>query len=199
MKELEFALLLEEMKKIYRQTKIIGEDRRENDAEHTFHVAAMSIFLQEKSKIKVDINRVVKMLLIHDLVEIFAGDTFAYSENGNIGKFDREKQSMDKLKSYLSHDNGELLESLWLEFEGKSTNEAKYANAMDRIQPILSNISREDGGTWFENSVRVSQVLKRIEPIQYYNDAIYDYILQKIEKAIEIGHLIDDRTGEVNE
>lgn len=199
MKDLEFALLLEEMKKIYRQTKIIGEDRRENDAEHTFHVATMSLFMQEKSKLSVDINRVIKMLLVHDLVEIFAGDTFAYSENGHIGKLDREKESMEKLKSYLSEANANMLESLWLEFEAKETNEAKYANAMDRIQPILSNISREDGGTWKENSVKVSQVLNRIEPICHYNDEIYEYILQKIEKAITLGHLIDDGIGDKNE
>lgn len=192
MKELEFVLLLEEMKKVFRQTKIIGEKRRENDAEHTFHIATMSMFLQELSQIEVDINRVIKMLLVHDLVEIFAGDTFAFDEKLNIGKLDREKESMKKLKTYLSEKNQKLLEDLWLEFEEKKTNESKYANAMDRLQPILSNIHAGDGGTWTENNVRVSQVLKRIDIVKEFNQDIYDYLYKEILEAISKGYLIDD-------
>lgn len=192
MKELEFVLLLEEMKKVFRQTKIIGEKRRENDAEHTFHIATMSMFLQELSQIEVDINRVIKMLLVHDLVEIFAGDTFAFDEKLNIGKLDREKESMKKLKTYLSEKNQKLLEDLWLEFEEKKTGESKYANAMDRLQPILSNIHAGDGGTWTENNVRVSQVLKRIDIVKDFNQDIYDYLYKEILEAISKGYLIDD-------
>lgn len=192
MKELEFVVLLEEMKKTFRQTKIIGEDRRENDAEHTFHIATMSMFLQEISEIEVDINKVVKMLLVHDLVEIFAGDTFAYDEKSNIGKFDREKESMNKLKSYLSPKNQRMLEDLWLEFEDRSTNEAKYANAMDRLQPILSNINSNNGGTWKENNVRLSQVLNRIEPIKDFNIKVYDYVYSEVLKFVGNGYLTDD-------
>lgn len=192
MKELEFVVLLEEMKKTFRQTKIIGEDRRENDAEHTFHIATMSMFLQEMSEIEVDINKVVKMLLVHDLVEIFAGDTFAYDEKSNIGKFEREKESMNKLKSYLSENNQRMLEDLWLEFEARSTNEAKYANAMDRLQPLLSNISSNNGGTWKGNNVRLSQVLKRIEPIKDFNMKVYDYVYSEVLKGVDNGYLTDD-------
>lgn len=192
MKELEFVVLLEEMKKTFRQTKIIGENRRENDAEHTFHIATMSMFLQEISEIEVDINKVVKMLLVHDLVEIFAGDTFAYDEKSNIGKFDREKESMNKLKSYLSPKNQRMLEDLWLEFEDRSTNEAKYANAMDRLQPILSNINSNNGGTWKENNVRLSQVLNRIEPIKDFNIKVYDYVYSEVLKFVGNGYLTDD-------
>nr|WP_276939053.1 HD domain-containing protein [Helcococcus sueciensis] len=192
MRELEFVVLLEEMKKIFRQTKIIGEDRRENDAEHTFHIATMSMFLQEISEIEVDINKVIKMLLVHDLVEIFAGDTFAYDEKLKIGKFDREKKSMDKLKSYLSENNQKMLENLWLEFESNLTNEAKYANAMDRLQPILSNIHSNNGGTWKINNVKLSQVLKRVEPIKAFNTNIYDYVYDEVLKGVDRGYLIDD-------
>lgn len=192
MKELEFVVLLEEMKKIFRQTKIIGEDRRENDAEHTFHIAAMSMFLQEISEIKVDINKVIKMLLVHDLVEIFSGDTFAYDEKSNIKKLDREKESMNKLKSYLSEKNQKMLKDLWLEFEAFSTNEAKYANAMDRLQPIISNINSNNGGTWKANNVRLSQVLRRIDPIKDFNMKVYDYVYSKLLNAVDKGYLIDD-------
>ncbi len=192
MKELEFVVLLEEMKKTYRQTKIIGEDRRENDAEHTFHIATMSMFLQEISEIKVDINKVIKMLLVHDLVEIFAGDTFAFDEKSYIGKLDREKESMEKLKSYLSENNQKMLEDLWLEFENNSTNESKFANSMDRLQPILSNINSNNGGTWKVNNVRLSQVFKRIEPIKDFNMKVYDYLHSEVLKAVDKGYLIDD-------
>ena len=192
MKELEFVVLLEEMKKTYRQTKIIGEDRRENDAEHTFHIATMSMFLQEISEIKVDINKVIKMLLVHDLVEIFAGDTFAFDEKSYIGKLDREKESMEKLKSYLSENNQKMLEDFWLEFENNSTNESKFANSMDRLQPILSNINSNNGGTWKVNNVRLSQVFKRIEPIKDFNMKVYDYLHSEVLKAVDKGYLIDD-------
>lgn len=192
MVELRFVVLLEEMKKIYRQTKIIGEDRKENDAEHSFHVASMAIFLEEISDFEVDINKVVKMLLIHDYVEIFAGDTYAYNEDRKVGQFQREKDAMDKLKEYLSENNGKLLESLWLEFEERQTNEAKFAVAMDRLQPILSNIYRNDGGTWKVNQVKISQVFERIKPIKDFNEKIYSYIKDEVEKSVEKGFLIDD-------
>lgn len=200
MEELRFVVLLEEMKKIYRQTKIIGEDRKENDAEHSFHVASMAIFLEEISNIKVDVNKVVKMLLIHDYVEIFAGDTYAYNEDRKVGQFQREKYAMDKLKEYLSKKNGELLESLWLEFEERQTNEAKFAVAMDRLQPIMSNLYRNDGGTWKVNKVKISQVHERIKPIKEFNEKIHSYIKEELEKAVEKGFLIDDiGLGGVNE
>ncbi|MDO4604986.1 MAG: HD domain-containing protein [Helcococcus sp.] len=170
----------------------MGEDRRENDAEHTFHIATMSMFLQEISEIKVDINKVIKMLLVHDLVEIFAGDTFAFDEKSYIGKLDREKESMEKLKSYLSENNQKMLEDLWLEFENNSTNESKFANSMDRLQPILSNINSNNGGTWKVNNVRLSQVFKRIEPIKDFNMKVYDYLHSEVLKAVDKGYLIDD-------
>ena len=142
-KDIEFVILLEEMKKINRQTKIIGSNRRENDAEHSWHIATMSMFLQHYSKSKVDVNKVIQMLLIHDLVEIFAGDTFAYDSSGYQDKFKRESDAMAKLKTYLSKDMGDMLESLWMEFENMESNKSKFANAMNRLQPMLSNIPVE--------------------------------------------------------
>lgn len=191
-KDIEFIVLLEEMKKIQRQTKIIGCDRRENDAEHSWHIATMSIFLQNYSSKDIDINKVIKMLLIHDLVEIFAGDTFAYDTIAYSDKEERELNAMSKLKSMLSEDMAYTLESLWLEFEQVESKESKYANAMDRLQPILSNIYSGNGGTWVKHHVKLSQVLERIEIIKEFSNEIYDFIYEHIQKNVEKGYLISD-------
>ena len=173
-------------------TKVIGQDRRENDAEHSWHVAINSLILRPHSKIDVDVNRVIKMMLVHDIVEIYAGDTFAYDIKANEGKKDRELSAMEIIKSQLSDSMGSLVEGLWLEFEAKETNESKYANAMDRLQPIMSNIQDGEGGTWFENKVSYQQVLDRIAPIKDFNDEIYDYVIQNVDKAVENGYIIRD-------
>lgn len=189
-KDLEFVVKIEEMKKIFRMTKIIGTDRRENDAEHSFHIAIMSLILEKYAKEKVDINKVIQMLLVHDLVEIYAGDTYAYDEKANQDKSNRELEAMDKIKNELSFDIGQKIESLWLEFEDRKSKEARYANAMDRLQPLLSNIHAQNGGTWKENHVSYKQIIKRIEPIKDFNDQIYNYVHSKVLEAIEKGYVI---------
>jgi HD domain protein len=191
-KDIEFVILLEEMKKINRQTKIIGLNRRENDAEHSWHVATMSMFLQHYSKSKVDVNKVIQMLLIHDLVEIFAGDTFAYDSSGYEDKFKRESDAMEKLKTYLNKEMGEMLESLWMEFENMESNESKFANAMDRLQPMLSNICCGEHSTWVEKKIKLSQVLKRMEIIKEFSQDIYDFLYEKLKEQVEKGYLIAD-------
>ena len=191
-KDIEFVILLEEMKKINRQTKIIGLNRRENDAEHSWHIATMSMFLQHYSKSKVDVNKVIQMLLIHDLVEIFAGDTFAYDSSGYQDKFKSESDAMEKLKTYLSKDMGEMLESLWMEFENMESNESKFANAMDRLQPMLSNICCGEHSTWVEKKIKLSQVLKRMEIIKEFSQDIYDFLYEKLKEQVEKGYLIAD-------
>lgn len=189
-KDIEFVQIIEQMKKTYRMTKVVGTDRRENDAEHSWHVAIMSMILESHSKIKVDVNRVIKMLLIHDLVEIYAGDTFAYDVSGNLVKHEKELKAMERIKSELSSEMGAFIEELWLEFEKKETNESKYANSMDRLQPILANFADGKGGTWKDNKVTIDQVLKRIEPIKYFNDEVYEYVVIKLKEAVKIGFLI---------
>ncbi|MFM1539082.1 HD domain-containing protein [Helcococcus bovis] len=190
--DLKFILLLENMKKIYRRTKIIGEDRRENDAEHSWHIATMAMFLEKYSKNKINVNYVIKMLLIHDLVEIFAGDTFAFDVNANKYKKNRELEAMSKLKSHLDISEAKMLENLWLEFEEKTTSEAIYANAMDRLQPLISNIFSENGGTWKEGSVKLSQVLARASLIKEVSEEIYEFIYAKIMENIEKGNIVKD-------
>ncbi|MFM1583489.1 HD domain-containing protein, partial [Helcococcus ovis] len=178
--------------KIYRKTKIIGESRRENDAEHSWHIATMAMFLEKYSKNKIDVNKVIKMLLVHDLVEIFAGDTFAFDVNANKDKKNRELESMSKLKSHLDIYEAKMLENLWLEFEEKATSEAIYANAMDRLQPLISNVFAENGGTWKEGNVRLSQVLARASLIKDVNEEIYEFIYEKIIENVEKGNIVND-------
>ncbi len=191
-KDLKFIILLENMKKIYRKTKIIGESRRENDAEHSWHIATMAMFLEKYSKNKIDVNKVIKMLLVHDLVEIFAGDTFAFDVNANKDKKNRELESMSKLKSHLDIYEAKMLENLWLEFEEKATSEAIYANAMDRLQPLIINVFAENGGTWKEGKVRLSQVLARASLIKDVNEEIYEFIYEKIIENVEKGNIVND-------
>lgn len=188
-KDLDFILLLEEMKKIERMTRVLGTNRRENDAEHSWHVAIMSLILRKYSKEEIDIDHVIKMILVHDLVEIYAGDTFAYDTQANIDKRQREEEAMIRLQSQVSQPFSDMLGMLWQEFEKMQTKEAKYANAMDRLQPIMLNLAHDNGGTWASHSVTYDQVLKRIEPIAYVNDDIYNFILEKINIARDNGFI----------
>lgn len=190
MKDLAFASEIEQMKKVFRMTKVVGTDRKENDAEHSFHVALMGLLLEKHAKDKFDVNKVVKMLLVHDIVEIYAGDTFAYDVKANEDKELREREAMEKIKLQLSEDTASLVENLWLEFENRSTDEAKYANAMDRLQPILSNLKDGRGGTWKGNNVTLEQVLKRIEPIKDFNDEVYEYVHSEVLQAVEKGYIL---------
>ncbi|MDO4754019.1 MAG: HD domain-containing protein [Bacillota bacterium] len=196
MKDLEFMVELEKMKKIFRRTWIIGEKRRENDAEHSWHIAVMGMLLgkyvREKDGQVADMDKVVKMLLIHDIVEIYAGDTFAYDQVGSVGKREREIEAMELIKEKLSPENAKMIGDLWTEFDEMTSGEAIFANAVDRLQPVLSNIYADDGGTWSEFGVTRSQIMKRIEPIESFSAEIYAYVLEKIEENIRKGFIKDE-------
>lgn len=195
-KDIGFIVELEKMKKIYRRTRIIGEKRRENDAEHSWHIAVMGMLLGGYAKQTpgrdFDVDKVVRMLLIHDIVEIYAGDTFAYDEAGGLDKREREFEAMDRIKRELSPENAGKISALWYEFEEMKTQEALLANAIDRLQPILSNIYSEDGGTWAEFGVKRSQIMRRMEPIRHFNDEIYAYLLDKVEENVRKGYILED-------
>ncbi|MDO4711850.1 MAG: HD domain-containing protein [Peptostreptococcaceae bacterium] len=197
LKDLEFVVELEKMKKIYRRTWIIGEDRRENDAEHSWHISVMAMLLSQYAddaiREKIDIDKIVKMLLVHDIVEIYAGDTFAYDTNGSVDKKERETQAMEKICSKLTKQNGDLVSSLWQEFEEMKTEDALMANALDRLQPVMSNIYSEKGGSWREFGITRSQIMKRIEPISKVSQKIYTYLLEQIEENIRKGDLTEDQ------
>ncbi len=186
LKDIEFIVEIDEMKKILRRTSVIGEDQRENDAEHSWHIAVMAVILEDYSNEKIDILKVIKMLLIHDLVEIYAGDTFCYDIRANEDKRQRELEAADKIYGILDEDKGEELRTLWDEFEEMKSPEALFAAAMDRIQPMLSNYNN-DGGTWREYDVKKESIYKRIGPVEESSSELWAYMKYIVEDAEKRG------------
>lgn len=183
-KDIAFIVEIDQMKNIYRRTEVIGETRKENDAEHSWHIAVMAMLLSEYANEDIEVSKVIKMLLIHDLVEIYAGDTFCYDEKGNRDKEEREQLAADKIYGMLDKDKGNELRKLWDEFEEGTTPEAKFAASMDRLQPMLSNYYNS-GGTWKEHGIKASQVYKRMAPIKGASDEIWAFLDNMIQNAVE--------------
>ena len=186
LKDIEFIVELDKMKSIFRQTSIIGEDRREDDAQHSWHISLMAMVLSEYTNEKVDLLKVIKMLLTHDLVEIFAGDTFCYDEVGNSDKREREGAAAEKIFGMLEDDKGQELRALWDEFEEIETSEAKFATAMDRLQPMLNNY-HNDGGTWKKFDISQSDIYKRISPVKDSSEELWKFVEFMIEDAFDKG------------
>ena len=159
-KQFAFILEIDKEKNILRQTLKSDGVSRENDAEHAWHMAIMTLLLAEYAAEPVDVLRTMSMLLIHDLVEIDAGDTYAYDEKGKTTQRERELAAADRVFGMLPGDQAEKLRALWDEFEAGETPEAQFAAAMDRIQPMMLNAAT-DGKKWKENGVTLSKILKR--------------------------------------
>lgn len=186
LKDMEFIVELDKMKSILRQTSIIGEDRREDDAQHSWHISVMAMILGEYSNEKVDICKVIKILLTHDLIEIYAGDTFCYDKTANNDKRERELIAAEKIFGMLDEDKGKELRLLWDEFEEMETPEALFAAAMDRLQPMLSNYNN-NGGTWRKFDVPKEDIYKRIDPVKRSSDELWNFVEYMIEDAAERG------------
>jgi len=188
--QLEFLRVVDALKRIERMTRLIqlpGEiTRRENSAEHSWHLALMAMMLVEHANEPVDLARVLQMILIHDIVEIDAGDTFVYDANAMIGKAERESLAAERIFGMLPEDQKNELFSLWHEFEARETPEAKYASALDRLAGMLPNAAN-NGGTWNEHKVTVEQVTRRNESIQIGSEVIWDHAKQWIERAHTAG------------
>lgn len=189
LKDIDFIVEIDKMKKILRQTSVIGVDKRENDAEHSWHISLMAVVLEEYSNEKIDILKVVKILLTHDLVELYAGDTFCYDVKGNEDKRDRELKAAEKIYGMLDKDKGEELRALWDEFEEMQSPEALFAASMDRIQPMLSNY-HNNGGTWKKYNVKKENIYKRISPVEKASDDLWEYMKYIIEDAENRGLII---------
>lgn len=172
--EIKFILELDKMKSVYRRTYITSGDRRENDAEHSFHIALMAHLLKDYTDKPIDVDRVCKMLLAHDLVEIDAGDTFAYDAKGYEDKNERELRAANRLYGLLKEDQGKEFFDLWLEFEEMKTNDSLYANAMDRLQPIMMNYYGKVA-TWALYPISREMVYKRLEPIREISNQLWTY------------------------
>lgn len=188
-KQLGFALEIDKEKNILRQTYLSGNGRRENDAEHAWHMAVMSYLLKEYSNEKIDIARVMIMCLIHDIVEIDAGDTFAYDDKGKESQREREEKAADRIFGLLPDDQRDELRAIFEEFEAQETPEAKFARAMDNIQPLMLNDSN-DGSSWKEHNVRAEQVIKRQERTRPGSEVLYQKSMELVKKNKEAGKLL---------
>ena len=177
-RQLDFILEIDKEKNVFRQTHLSGHGRRENDAEHAWHMAIMAIMLSEYSNEKIDVLKTVSMLLIHDLVEIYAGDTYAYAGVSKQEQHDREAQSADRLFGMIPEE-GKKLRALWDEFERADTPEARFAHTMDNIQPMMLN-DYTGGKAWKEHGVHLSQILKRNEHTAEGSQILWEYAREKI-------------------
>jgi putative hydrolases of HD superfamily len=184
--QLSFILEIDKLKTVIRQSLLIDMSRRENSAEHSWHLAMMATVMIEYAPEPIDVLHTIKMLLVHDVVEVDAGDTFAYDTAGYTDKDEREQKAAERIFGLLPAEQGRKLRELWEEFEARSTPESKYANALDRLQPLLHN-SRTQGGTWRIHNVTRDKVLKRMEPIKIGMPAVYPMVEKIIEEACAEG------------
>lgn len=189
--QFEFFREIDKEKFIGRQTYLTGGERKENDAEHAWHMAIMAILLNEYANEEIDVLKTVTMILIHDIVEIDAGDTYAYDEEGKATQREREVKAADRLFQMLPEDQGKKLRGLWEEFEEAKTPEARFARTMDHIQPLMLN-DATDGKAWREHGIHLSQVLQRNENTAKGSEKLWEYALETlIQPNVEKGNLIE--------
>lgn len=189
-KQLQFVLEIDKEKNILRQTHLSGQGRRENDAEHAWHMAVMIYLLKEYANEEIDLAKAMMMALIHDLVEIDAGDTYAYDEQGLKTQKEREEKAADRIFGLLPEEQGAELRTLFNEFESLSTPEARFVRAMDNLQPLILNHSN-DGGDWKMHHVSRSMVEKRHAATELGSKAISEYAMKLIDENVKKGNLID--------
>ena len=190
-KQIQFIVEADKVKNIFRQTYLADGRRKENDAEHSWHLALMAVLLKEHMNEDADVARVMIMVLIHDLVEIDAGDTYAYDEKGAQTKREREVKAAERIFGILPEDQGRYFRELWEEFEAYETPEAKFAHLLDNFQPILLN-DASGGKSWVEHGVHKSQPMKRNERIPGTSDIIWEKMQEIFEKHVENGNLKAD-------
>ncbi len=190
-KQMHFIAEIDAMTHILRQTVLLDKSRQENDAEHSWHTAVMAQILSEHFVEPCNVPRAVMMLTVHDLIEIYAGDTFAYDQSGNQTKEEREKQSADRLFALLPSEQGEKIRSLWEEFDSRATADSRFAACMDVLQPFYHNTLTE-GHTWKKHSVKKSSVLARMDIIRTSMPKIWSWVEQNLERACKEGWLLDE-------
>lgn len=186
--QLKFSAEIDKMTQVYRRTLLISGVRQENDAEHSWHVAVMALLFKEYCIEEPNVERAIKMLVVHDLIEIYAGDTFAYDVKGNQDKAEREALAADKLYSQLPEEQGAELRALWEEFDAMETVDAKYAACMDRLQPLLHNTLTE-GHTWRDGGAVRPQVEERSAIIKEFMPEVYNWIKKNIDRSVANGWL----------
>ena len=187
-KQIEFALFMDKQKNIFRQNHLADNSRRENDAEHAWHMAVMACLFREYANEDIDISKVILMCLIHDVVEIEAGDTYAYDEEAKKSQREREKIAKKHIFGMLPSDQGRELEALFDEFEAQETAEAKFAKAMDNLQPVLLH-EANGGGDWKEHEVTKEQSMRRQEKTRRGSEELFEVIKDIIDKHIAEGNI----------
>jgi putative hydrolases of HD superfamily len=190
-RRLAFIVEADRLKGVIRRTRLLDGSRHENSAEHSWHLALMAVVLADAAGVPVDLVRVLTLLLVHDVVEIDAGDTFAFDVAGNLDKEDRERLAAERLFGLLPGAEGARLREAWEEFEAGETPEAAFAVALDRLQPLLLNY-HGGGGTWREHGVLRAQVLKRMEPIRRGAPALWPFVERTIDLACRAGYIAAD-------
>ena len=188
MKQIEFIKEIDKLKYIQRKTRLFNSDRNENDAEHSWHLAVMALVLTQHANADIDILKVVKMVLIHDIVEIDAGDVFIYDTQKNHSNTDEELMAARRIFGILPKEQAEELIAVWEEFETGETNEAKFARSMDRLEPLLQNTSN-NGGTWREFDVDYQKVYEKKKVIKAGSESIWNYAETLIDDSVKRGIL----------
>jgi putative hydrolase of HD superfamily len=187
--QMNFILEVDKLKQILRQTLITNKSRQENSAEHSWHIALMAILLSEYAEhSQIDVLQIVKMLLIHDLVEIDAGDTFVYDDQARQDQHQRELQAAQRIFNLLPMDQAQQIQALWHEFEARQTLNARFANAIDRLQPIITNYYT-NGAAWLKHSVKRHQVVARNNWIKKGAPKLWEYVMELINDAVQRGLL----------
>ncbi|MBF1150991.1 MAG: HD domain-containing protein [[Eubacterium] sulci] len=187
-KQIEFTLLMDKQKNIFRQNHLADNSRRENDAEHAWHMAVMAYLFREYANEDIDMSKVILMCLIHDVVEIEAGDTYAYDEEAKKSQREREEIAKKHIFGMLPSDQGRELEVLFDEFEAQETAEARFAKAMDNLQPVLLH-EANGGGDWKEHGVTKEQIMRRQEKTRHGSVKLFEVIKDIIDKHIAEGNI----------
>jgi len=191
-KQMDFLLEIDKAKNIFRQSYLSDGNRKENDAEHSWHLAMMAFVLAEYFGEDIDVCKTMKMVLMHDVVEIDAGDTYCYDAVGYLDKAEREQNAAVRLYGLLPEDQKKEYMELWQEFEEGKTAEAYFANVLDRLQPVM--LSYASGGkAWLEHDVHVDQLLNRNEKTLKSHEAIKGYFMDIVKKAVEAGYLKSEK------
>ncbi|MBD1875476.1 HD domain-containing protein [Nodosilinea sp. FACHB-131] len=186
--QIAFVVEIDRLKQVLRQTQLMDASRRENSAEHSWHLAVMALVLAEYAPAEVDMQRAIHQMLIHDLVEIDAGDTFCYDAAGHDGKAEREQRAADRIFGLLPEAIAQQLRHLWDEFEAQVTPTARFAASLDRIQPLLHNWQTQ-GGTWKQHGICRAQVMQRMAPVKNGAPELWPFVLEVIEESVAKGYL----------
>ena len=190
LQQIEFIKEIDKIKYIQRRSKLFNSDRRENDAEHSWHLAMMALVLSDHSNQKIDLLKVIKMVLIHDIVEIDAGDTFLFDTEKDHDDSEEEKKCAERIFGMLPKKQADEFMEIWIEFEAGTSNEAKFANSLDNLEPILQNASNK-GGTWKEFDVDYKTVVEKKKVIKKGSAELWDFTKDVLNDCVQKGILAE--------